>query len=67
MPQRAKGKDKGQRQEIEDKGEGEGDKVEGKGYLSQKDKALPLDREEMDMALRKWQFMKVNGGKHVLG
>lgn len=40
------------RQEIEDTGEGEGNQKKRVGYLSQRDKGRPLDREETDVAHR---------------
>lgn len=55
------GRDKGQRQQIQEDREREGTKGEGrkktkergKRHLSQRDKGLSLDREEIDMAHRK--------------
>lgn len=40
-----------QRQELEDEREGKGNEEEG--YLSQRNKGLPVGREETDTALRK--------------
>lgn len=45
------------RQEIEDKGEGEGNKAEGKGVFVP-DKGLPLGREETDTAHKKMVIYK---------
>ena len=36
----------------ETEGEGEGDKGKGQGYLSRRDKGLPLNREETDRTHR---------------
>lgn len=48
-----------QRQMTEDKGEGDGNKGEGGGIFVLEDKELPLDREETDMDIGKWQIIKV--------
>ena len=64
--------------EIEDKGEGEGkmekekeerrrEKGKGQGYLSQRDKGLPLDRKETDMAHRKMAVYKSKMENPMLG
>ena len=45
-----KGRNKRQRQEIETEREKKGTRVMGKGYLLWRDKGLPLDREETDLA-----------------
>lgn len=53
IPEGQRAKSKRQRQEIEDEGKEEGNKKEGREYLSSGvDKRLPLDREETDMTYR---------------
>lgn len=53
--------------EIEDEGKGEGDKGKGTGYLSQRDRGPPLNREETVMAHRQMEVYKGKGGNPVLG
>lgn len=57
MPQRDKGDKRKRRVE---KG-----REKGKGYLPQKDKVLPLDREETDMVHRKMAVHKRKGKSHI--
>ena len=59
------GRDKRQRQEIGDEGEGEGNKRKEAGVFIPEDKGLPLDGEETDMAHRKMAVYKE--GNPMLG
>ena len=49
------------------KGEREEYKGRGQGYLSQRDKGLPLDREETHIAHRQMSVCKGNGANLTLG
>lgn len=42
---------------------GLGNKGRGEGYLSWRDKVLPLDKDESDVATDKWRFIKFLKGK----
>ena len=46
---------------------GKGTREKGKGYLPQKDRGLPLDREETDMAHRQMAVCKNEVGIPMLG
>ena len=51
-------RNKRQRQGVVNEGKGETARETWKRYLLLRDKELPLDREEMDVAHRKWWFVK---------
>jgi hypothetical protein len=60
-PRGTEGKNKGQPQDIEDERQGEGNKEE-RVFVSEKDKGLPLDREETRMAHRQMSVYKGKRG-----
>ena len=53
------------RQRIKKKGKGTGER--GQGYVSQRDKALPLDREEANVKHRQMAVYKGTRENLVLG
>lgn len=58
----------GQRQGIGYRGKGRKDSMDwGKGYLPRRDKGLPLDEVESDVAHRQMTFYKGKRGNLVLG
>lgn len=57
-PRGTESRDKGQRQEIEEEREGEGNKREGGGIFVPEDKGLLLDRQEPDVVHRPMAIYK---------